>query len=136
MPGGSRTAAPFRSAVDVAGRVDSHTSADRIPIGRTYEGIKITTGQEKFGGPVQIQGSVNGTAPDGVNGVVTFSSSNQMQRPALLLTGTTVTVMFGTSEERIHGSRPVAGREHNVASQQGGFMTSEWEICTCPYGYR
>jgi hypothetical protein len=62
--------------------------------------LDISTGQEKFGGPVQIQGSVNGTAPDGANGVVTFSSSNQMQRPALLLDGTTITVMFGTAQER------------------------------------
>jgi hypothetical protein len=68
--------------------------------------LDITTGLEKFGGPVQIQGTVNGTAPDGKNGVVAFGSVNQMQRPALLLNGTTVTVMFGTAYEtspKYHG---------------------------------
>jgi hypothetical protein len=92
--------------------------------------LDVTTGQEKFGGPVQIQGSVNGTAPDGVNGVVTFSSSNQMQRPALLLNGTTVTVMFGTSEERIPNYH---GWVFNYSSQTLQ-QTSAW--CTTRNGLR
>jgi len=67
--------------------------------------LDITTGQEKFGGPVRIQGSVPGTAPDGKNGRVTFSAGNQLQRPALTLYRTSVKVMFGGADENLpfHG---------------------------------
>jgi hypothetical protein len=47
--------------------------------------IDITTGAEKFGGPVQIQGSVSGTGAGSVNGVITFNPLADVQRPGLLL---------------------------------------------------
>jgi hypothetical protein len=47
--------------------------------------LDITTGEEKFGGPVVIQGSVPGTGAGGVDGVVSYSPQWENVRPGLLL---------------------------------------------------
>ncbi len=47
--------------------------------------IDITTGAEKFGGPVNITASVPGTGGGSINGTVTFSPGTSIQRPGLLL---------------------------------------------------
>lgn len=59
--------------------------------------LDIASGIEKFGGPAVIQASVHGSAPDGVNGVVTFNPGAILQRPALLLAGGAIHIAFGTS---------------------------------------
>jgi len=58
--------------------------------------LDITTGAEKFGGPVQIQGSVPGTGSGSTNGVLTFNPDYQVQRPGLLLLNGVVYVAFGS----------------------------------------
>ena len=57
--------------------------------------LDITTGAEKFGGPVQIQASVPGTGSGSSNGVLTFNDVYQFQRPALLLLNGVVYIGFG-----------------------------------------
>jgi len=52
---------------------------------QTLHALDITTGAEKFGGPVQIQGSVPGTGAGSVNGTITFDPLADIQRPGLLL---------------------------------------------------
>jgi Chitobiase/beta-hexosaminidase C-terminal domain len=47
--------------------------------------IDTSTLTEKFGGPVAIAATVAGSAPDGVNNIVTFSPKQENQRAALLL---------------------------------------------------
>jgi hypothetical protein len=47
--------------------------------------LDITTGAEKFGGPVVIQGSVAGTGPGSVGGQVSFDAFQENQRTGLLL---------------------------------------------------
>ena len=47
--------------------------------------MDITTGQEKFGGPVAITASVPGTGDGNVDGVISFNALLGNQRPALLL---------------------------------------------------
>ncbi len=47
--------------------------------------LDITTGLDKLGGPVQLTGSVPGTAPDGSGGMVPFNVQWENQRPGLLL---------------------------------------------------
>ena len=57
--------------------------------------LDITTGAEKFGGPVQIQPSIPGTGSGSSNGVLTFNDVYQFQRPALLLMNGVVYIGFG-----------------------------------------
>jgi hypothetical protein len=47
--------------------------------------LDITSGAEKFGGPVQIEASVKGTGAGNVRGIVSFNALHQSQRPGLLL---------------------------------------------------
>jgi hypothetical protein len=56
--------------------------------------LDITTGAEKFGGPVQIAGSVPGEGVDSVDHTVTFNSHQQIQRAALLLSEGVVYIAF------------------------------------------
>lgn len=52
--------------------------------------LDITTGAEKFGGPVVIEGSVSGTGAGSVGGLVTFDPLADIQRTGLLLLNGTV----------------------------------------------
>lgn len=52
---------------------------------QTLHAIDITTGAEKFGGPVNISGSVPGTGAGSKNGVVYFDTLKDIQRSGLLL---------------------------------------------------
>jgi len=61
--------------------------------------LDITTGAEKFKGPVQIEASVAGSAPDAVNGIVSLNTVNQVQRAALMLVGGSVFVAFAAIQE-------------------------------------
>ncbi len=54
--------------------------------------INITDGTEKFGGPVQIKGSVQAA-----NGMVAFDSAKGCQRAGLLLTNGTLYIAFGSN---------------------------------------
>jgi hypothetical protein len=56
--------------------------------------LDITNGTEKFGGPVTIQASVQGTNSDSVNGVISLTTSC-VQRAALLLANGSVFIGFG-----------------------------------------
>src|SRR5436190_3616970 len=47
--------------------------------------LDLTTGVDKFGGPVQLEASIPGTGDGSANGKVDFISNRQLQRPALLL---------------------------------------------------
>jgi hypothetical protein len=89
--------------------------------------LDITTGQEKFSGPVLIQGSVPGSAPDAHNGMVTFNAAVQYQRPALLLVNSTVGVMFGTVNE----SKTYHGW---AMSYDAGTLQQTGVTCTTPSG--
>ena len=61
--------------------------------------LDITTGQEKFGGPVTIQASVPGDGPASQGGVLAFNSGNQLQRVGLLLANGTVYVSFASIDD-------------------------------------
>ena len=58
--------------------------------------LDLTTGAEKFGGPVAIQASVAGTGTDSVNGTISFTSMTHLQRPALTLYNGMVLIGFGS----------------------------------------
>jgi hypothetical protein len=58
--------------------------------------LDITSGAEKFGGPVLIQASVPGTGGGSVGGTVTFDAIHESQRTALLLSNGVVYMGWGT----------------------------------------
>jgi hypothetical protein len=62
--------------------------------------LDVTTGAEKFGGPVVIQASVPGVGDgfDPVTGVA-FNPAKEMNRPALLLSGGLVCVTFASHQD-------------------------------------
>ncbi len=61
--------------------------------------IDITTGAEKFGGPVQITGSI-----PTLHGTLTFDTAKGCQRPGLLLSNATVYIAFGSNGcDNTHG---------------------------------
>ncbi len=61
--------------------------------------LDLASGAEKFGGPRTIQASYPGTAQDGHDGVLTFSSHFQLQRAALLLSKGRVYVAFASNAD-------------------------------------
>ncbi|HKT90513.1 MAG TPA: hypothetical protein VJQ59_18855 [Candidatus Sulfotelmatobacter sp.] len=58
--------------------------------------LDITSGAEKFGGPVVISASVSGTGKGSVNGMISFNSQIQNQRAALLLQNGLVYIAWGS----------------------------------------
>jgi hypothetical protein len=58
--------------------------------------LDVTTGAEKFGGPVEIQGTVAGTGAGSVGGIITFNANNELQRPGLLLLSGVVYLAWGS----------------------------------------
>jgi hypothetical protein len=58
--------------------------------------LDITTGAEKFGGPVVLQASVPGTGSGSSGGNLAFDPLRENQRPGLLLTGGVVYIAFGS----------------------------------------
>lgn len=69
--------------------------------GTTYihrlHALDLTTGDEKFGGPVEIQASVPGVGQGAVGGKVPFTAKSQLQRPALTLYNGLVLIGFGSN---------------------------------------
>jgi len=58
--------------------------------------LDITTGNEKFGGPVVIQASLPGTGAGSNNGQIVFDPQFQLQRSALALVNGTVYIAWGS----------------------------------------
>ena len=61
--------------------------------------LDMTSGAEKFGGPRIIQASYPGTAQDGNDGVISFSSRFQLQRSGLLLSQGKVFIAFASNAD-------------------------------------
>jgi hypothetical protein len=86
---------PFASVIGITGTpVIDPSSGTLYLVAATKENGKfvnrlhaldITSGAEKFGGPVQIEASVPGRGSGNKHGVVSFDPHHQLQRPGLLL---------------------------------------------------
>src|SRR6185437_15944116 len=63
---------------------------------QTLHALDITTGAEKFGGPVIIQATVPGTGSDSVNGMETFNPLYQNQHSGLLISNGVVYIAFSS----------------------------------------
>ena len=64
--------------------------------------LDITTGAEKFGGPVEISASVSGSAPDGTGGIVSFDANGEHQRTAVTLVNGEVYLGFSAYDEWVN----------------------------------
>jgi hypothetical protein len=95
--------------------------------------LDITTGQEKFGGPVTVQGSVPGTGAGSVNGVLYFNPKTQNVRPGLLLSKTSqdtdYTVFFGSAS--LEDIPPFHGW---VLGYDSRTLAKKYIFCTTPNG--
>jgi len=86
---------PFASVIGITGTpVIDPSSGTLYLVAATKENGKfvnrlhaldITSGMEKFGGPVQIEASVPGTGAGNKHGIVSFDAHHESQRPGLLL---------------------------------------------------
>jgi hypothetical protein len=91
---------PFASVIGITGTpVIDPTSGTLYLVAATKENgtyvnrlhaLDITTGAEKFGGPVQIQASVKGTGAGNNHGVITLAPRHELQRSGLLLLNSVV----------------------------------------------
>jgi hypothetical protein len=91
--------------------------------------LSLTTGAEKFGGPIKIQGSVPGTYPAlAVNGRVPFSPSRHLQRPALLLLNGNVYIAFGSNGDAL----PYNGWLFVYSAAGTGVLHQVAVFCTSP----
>jgi hypothetical protein len=90
--------------------IDTSTSTLYVAVSTSESGsivhrlhaLSLTTGAEKFGGPIKIQGSVPGTYPAlAVNGRVPFVPKQHLQRPALLLLNGNVYIAYGSNGDQL-----------------------------------
>ncbi|MDP8981179.1 MAG: pyrrolo-quinoline quinone [Acidobacteriota bacterium] len=86
--------------------------------------LAITTGAEKFGGPVEIQASVKGRGAGGSNGQIAFDPAIENPRAALLLVNNRVYLTWGSSCDvgAYHGW--VMAYDAHTLAQVGIFNTS------------
>jgi hypothetical protein len=84
--------------------VVASTLAEGLPTFQLHA-LDITTGAERAGSPVVIQGSAAGTGVGSVNGQLAFNASMHLQRPALVLLNHVVYIAFGSHNdaEPYHG---------------------------------
>ena len=75
---------PNTSTLYVVART-AETSAGKTTYVARLHALDITTGAEKFGGPVSIKGSVKGTGTGSRNGTIPFDTLHDNQRPGLVL---------------------------------------------------
>ena len=74
--------------------LDTHIDNNGV-LSHYLHAIDITTGAEKFGGPILIQASVPGKGIDGSGGFVPFDAYHTFQRPGLLLMNGIIYIPYG-----------------------------------------
>jgi hypothetical protein len=79
--------------------------------------LDITSGAEKFGGPVVVTASVPGTGVDSSGGKETFNALRENQRPALLLSNGVVYMAFGSHGDNSPWHGWVIGYNANTLQQ-------------------
>ena len=86
---------PASGTIYVEARTKEVTSGVTNYVHRLHA-LDITSGAEKFGGPVVIRASVVGTGDGSTNGVVAFNPLREHNRPGLLLNNGIVYIAFAS----------------------------------------
>jgi hypothetical protein len=117
--------------------IDTSTSTLYVAVSTSENGsivhrlhaLSLTTGAEKFGGPIKIQGSVPGTYPPiAVNGRVPFVPKQHLQRPALLLLNGNVYIAYGSNGDAL----PYNGWLFAYSAAGTGILHQVAIFCTSP----
>ena len=102
-------------------------------VARTMEGpnyvqrlhaLDITTGAEKFGGPVVIQGSVPGNGSGSAGGTLPFDPRLSNQRPGLALANNKVIIEWAGHEEIVPWHGWVMAYDKSTLAQAGIYCTT------------
>ncbi len=87
-------------AIDTSTNILYVVARSKSNVGSNYvqylHAIDLATGKEKCDGPVLITAECEGTGDGSVNGVITFNSQTQNQRPGLLLYNGTVYICWAS----------------------------------------
>ena len=86
--------------------------------------LDVTTGAEKFGGPVAIAAGVPGTGLDAVGGIVRFNAAQENQRPGLLLLNGIVYIGWTAHEDIAPWHGWIIGYSARTLSETGAFCSS------------
>jgi len=95
--------------------------------------LDLTTGSEKFKGPVTISASVPGNAPDAVNAQVNFDPRNEHRRPGLALVNGNVYIAWASHEDHDQYHGWVIGYNATTLSQTGVFNTTPNTVAPSTY---
>ena len=134
------TTVPWNSGSDIYPEVGitgtpviDPTSNTLYVVSKTVEGgaqvqrlhaLDVTSGAEKFGGPVTISATVPGTASDSVGGIVTFNPQWENQRPALLLLNGIVYIGWAAHEDTVPWHGWIIAYSAGTLQQTGVYCTS------------
>ncbi len=88
--------------------------------------IDLLTGGEKFGGPVEVSPTAQGTGANSQNGTVAFDPKTHYQRCALLLAGGVVYIGIGSNAESDSDNHGW------VVGYDASNLTSAMTFCTSP----
>ncbi|HEV2689038.1 MAG TPA: hypothetical protein VGV35_10795 [Bryobacteraceae bacterium] len=86
--------------------------------------LAITTGAEKFGGPVEIKGSVKGRGVGGANGQIEFNPFRELPRASLLLAKGEVYLTWASSCDVAPYHGWIMTYDAHTLAQTGVFNTS------------
>jgi hypothetical protein len=103
--------------------VVSATLESNVAVQRLHA-LDITTGLEKFGGPVVIAATVPGTGNGSVNSILTFDPLWQNQRPGLLLLNGIVWIGFGSHGDNGPWHGWILGYNASTLAQTGAFCST------------
>lgn len=103
---------------------ESHGTLSAGRYAQKLHALAITTGVEKFGGPVEIKASVKGKGAGGPNGEVAFDPLRELPRAGLLLSKGQVYMTWGSSCDvgPYHGW--IMAYDARTLAQAGVFNTS------------
>ncbi len=103
------------------------TSGNNATYKQRLHALDISTGAEKFGGPVEIQASVPGSGYDNVGGTVSFNPKTQNQRAGLALANGNVYIAWASYGDRdpYHGW---------VMAYSAGTLQQVGVLCLTPDG--
>ncbi len=90
--------------------------------------LDISTGEEKLGGPVKITASYPGNGDGSVDGIINFTSSRQLQRSALLLSGGMIYVAFASYDDATPAHGWIMAYDASTLNQTAVYVTTPDDV--------